>query len=610
MSRTKNCGIECIEKQIDSNADIECVNFILSKYGKGFISMNPWGNIQNSPQKAIQADRLDILKSLIQYCPEYFEPLRNISHFDAEGLLATNITYDGIELFETDIISVPMINYLYEQGFLTPARAALYDALSHGRLTIAYALLDKNIDFDLEIALRCLVMLMRCNTNAAESQEFIFNKTVVLPVGYAKTQAGCKQAVSALMKRIINTFELTNSELDKLLHSQWLDFIKRNVNQKNNYGSVALFRTNIGLFDAGMSALMQITQERMSDKELKQQCFSSLWNADCQVDFFAYQELLHHMPNLINDVGQSRPLIFKVLNSLISNNNHHDYHSYAYWHRTSLINYLLALDGRHLTITTDNVTRCDELKYKGHSNWLQKQQTLNLSPLQLCCLHRFDALAFKIIDKIKDDLQALDNVSQIQQLIYNSDVPSPSGLLPHHKVSALHIALFHGMDGVAAKLLSLGCNYKTPALIQHSAYRFWGYFSYSYSREHDVLETAKFLKMPKTVRALQKRLLIDYLHERERGINHLTRIGFGSYTLFGFGFHKNDKLDAARSLLDAIESDKNHQQNYTGLINNTPALQQGRLTKIASLGSLCANWERYQENNEHKDQHYNLYNHI
>lgn len=201
------------------------------------------------------------------------------------------------------------------------------------------------------------------------------------------------------------------------------------------------------------------------------------------------------------------------------------------------------------------------------------------NPLHLACELGLRKHGLHLITRMREQGFDLDAVA------HRKEHHDARGQFTRCHYSSLHIAIANCKEELALALIDGGADYKLKAVIERPS-SYFGFFAHIEKKEKSPLAMALELRRPKVVRALQLKLLDEYIAQRQQEDEYLSHITLFGYTLFRFGyFSKSKKLDDARAFRALVNQGGPTKQEFD--LIRQGALDQGRLGEIAQLSHHC-----------------------
>lgn len=201
------------------------------------------------------------------------------------------------------------------------------------------------------------------------------------------------------------------------------------------------------------------------------------------------------------------------------------------------------------------------------------------NPLHLACELGLREHGLHLITRMREQGFGLDAVAHRKQ---HHDA---RGQFTRYHYSSLHIAIANSKEELALALIDEGADYKLKAVIERPS-SYFGFFAHIEQKEMSPIAMALESRRPKVVRALQLKLLDEYIAQRQQEDEYLSHITLFGYTLFRFGyFSKSKKLDDARVFRALVNQGGPTEQEFE--LIHQGALDQGRLGEIAQLSHHC-----------------------
>lgn len=228
----------------------------------------------------------------------------------------------------------------------------------------------------------------------------------------------------------------------------------------------------------------------------------------------------------------------------------------------------------------------DMPRYQNHEGEWQRRENVDyhfkyfedFTALQLCCELNLQDYALQLIDKMTEEHMTLDDICLKSVSHYNHR--NYTGFY----YTALHLAIEKKNEAIALKLIEAGANYTIKAKIVPPRDSNNITLPKVKFGEVSSLEMAIDNKQSKVIRALQIKMLDDYIAKRQEEDNYLSHFSICGLTLFSFGFFdKTSKLKAASDLKEALlRGDTDHRPLD---LTHQGALTQGRLGEITQLSN-------------------------
>lgn len=200
-------------------------------------------------------------------------------------------------------------------------------------------------------------------------------------------------------------------------------------------------------------------------------------------------------------------------------------------------------------------------------------QYTKYTPLHLACILNLKEEALHIIKKMSDEHLSFNSICIKKTRYKNQD------LFSEHTFTDLCLAISYKREDIALKLLEAGANLNLKAI---SLYPPSTLFSEKRKMEQTPLELAIEHKQTKVIQAIQLIMLDDYIEQRKKEEEYLSKISIFGHTLLRFGLYsKTTKLKEALAFREKLINGAMNNHELEKI--NQGALSQGRLGQITEL---------------------------